>query len=401
MGIGTVLFLFVKHERQKELDNVEGYARYALHYSFNRMTRKLNFDNLDNLGLVILKDPRLRDKILEQKQYFDTQRMGPHMMMRQALGSSISAVPFDKKIYIVLDRSDSQDLVFSTPYKKEVLATVIYPLIFILLIILLYIAIIKNILPLYSLRRKIKQFANGNYEIECKSEHKDEIGILSNDFDYAVKKIKKLRDSRQLFLRNIMHELKTPITKGKFVTELANEENLKKSLNNIFLRQETLLEEFSRIEKLNANELKINKQPYLLEDVFDFAADILSHDVSKVEKNLTPVKINVDFELFGTALKNLLDNGINYSDDSKVSITNDESKIIISNIGKKLEFPLQNYKEPFHLDGEKQKSSRGLGFGLYITLHVIELHNMSLEYKREGNQNNFIIHLKNESIKIV
>ena len=123
----------------------------------------------------------------------------------------------------------------------------------------------------------------------------------------------------------------------------------------------------------------------------DFALDILNHDADKVEKQLTPVKINVDFELFGTALKNLLDNGINYSTNAKVSIANDKNSITITNSGKALEVPLEKYQEPFYLGGSKQQSSRGLGFGLYITLRIIELHHMSLTYQRIGEENIFTI----------
>lgn len=128
-----------------------------------------------------------------------------------------------------------------------------------------------------------------------------------------------------------------------------------------------------------------------MEDILDFALDILNHDADKVEKQLTPVKINVDFELFGTALKNLLDNGINYSTNAKVSIANDKNSITITNSGKALEVPLEKYQEPFYLGGSKQQSSRGLGFGLYITLRIIELHHMSLTYQRIGEENIFTI----------
>ena len=39
----------------------------------------------------------------------------------------------------------------------------------------------------------------------------DEIGQVAVEFDNAVCKIRELIRSRQLFLRAIMHELKTPI----------------------------------------------------------------------------------------------------------------------------------------------------------------------------------------------
>jgi len=389
-----VLFLFVNHERKKELGNVKGYAQYALHSSINPATKQINFEHLKNLGFVQITNEKLIDTILKQHEALKQQRPNPDpmiMMMHRMQRIKLTSVIFKSKIYLILRYQNRENFVFATPYKKEFLSSIVYPSVFMLLVILLYIAIIKNILPLYSLRHKIQQFANGNYDIDCKSNNKDEIGILSNDFDRAVKKIKRLRDSRQLFLRNIMHELKTPIAKGKFATELAEDVTLKKMLSNIFVRQETLLEEFSRIEKLTANELKIKPQPYLLEDVLDFALDILNHDSNKVGKNLTPMKINVDFELFGTALKNLLDNGINYANNAKVSITNDKKHITIINTGKALEFPLEKYQEPFYLGGSKQQSSRGLGFGLYITLHVIELHNMTLTYRRDGTKNIFTI----------
>jgi two-component system OmpR family sensor kinase len=108
------------------------------------------------------------------------------------------------------------------------------------------------------------------------------------------------------------------------------------------------------------------------------------------------MSLHVDFELFGTALKNLIDNAINYSDDSHVIIESTQDQITISNKGKELEFPLQKYEEPYFLEGKKQKSSRGLGFGLFITTNIIKLHNMKIEYNREKDRNIFKIHVKKD-----
>ena len=191
-----------------------------------------------------------------------------------------------------------------------------------------------------------------------------------------------------------MHELKTPITKGKLSCEMIEKSTYQEILKNIFRRQETLLEEFARIEKLSANELNINIKEYALQDIVDFSLDILNYDKTSVTCKLQPMSLHVDFELFGTALKNLLDNGINYSNDKQVTIESNKNQIIISNNGKELEFPLDNYAEPYFLDSKKAKSSRGLGFGLFITLHVIRLHFMKIEYNREKYRNYFIIDIK-------
>ncbi len=147
-------------------------------------------------------------------------------------------------------------------------------------------------MPLKTLREKIKHFANGDYDITCKSSKKDEIAALANEFDSAVIKIKSLRDSRQLFLRNIMHELKTPITKGKLAAEMIEDATYTNILQNVFKRQEALLEEFSRIEKLSADELKLDIKRYHIEDVVDYALDILDDKHENITCKLSPVELN-------------------------------------------------------------------------------------------------------------
>ncbi|MFK5882027.1 MAG: ArsS family sensor histidine kinase [Sulfurospirillum sp.] len=392
-GVLAILFLLANHRTQKNLENAEQFARFAIHSSYNMTKRKLDFKNLKNSGLTIVKNQKIKRVILSRKIFLRNHKPYANMMQRM-MGLNIRATIFKKKIYIILREKNRKTIVFKTPFKKETFSPFFISALSILLVILLYIAIIKNILPLYALKKKIKQFANGDYEIDCQSKNQDEIGVLANEFNEAVKKIKSLRDSRQLFLRNIMHELKTPIAKGKFAVEITQDKNLKHALQNIFNRQEYLIDEFARIEKLNANELQLDIKEYLLEDIIDFAQDILNHNNTQIIKNLSPVKLLVDFELFGTAIKNLLDNGINYSSDSKVMISNNHKIITISNKGEKLEFPLQNYAEPYFLKGKKQKSSRGLGFGLYIVWHILKLHNMKIRYKRENDINVFEILLK-------
>ena len=83
--------------------------------------------------------------------------------------------------------------------------------------------IIQSLRPLKNLKDQIQSFSNGNLEIDCKSDKKDEIADVANEFDTAVKKIALLLNSRQLFLRTVMHELKTPIAKGRIVSELIDD----------------------------------------------------------------------------------------------------------------------------------------------------------------------------------
>ncbi len=385
--IGVVAVLYIIHIQIKEIEteNIQRFAKVILQNSYQN--NKIDIKALQEAGFTLVKDSSLKQIILENKRFTPPIRHMRNQYNNQK--SRFKVIEHNRDFFLSIGRN----LVFRTPHEKDIFPKIIFPISAVLFIIFLYIATIRSILPLYDLRQKVKEFADGNYNIDCKSNKKDEIGILSNEFDKSVKKIKKLRDSRQLFLRNIMHELKTPITKGKLSCEMIEESNYQNILKNVFRRQETLLNEFARIEKLSANELNINTQEYSLQDIVDFSFDILNHEKENVTCKLTPMTIQADFELFATALKNLLDNGINYSDDKHVTMESNTKQIIISNSGKELEFPLQNYAEPYFLDSKKAKSSRGLGFGLFITLNIFRLHNVNIQYKRQKNKNLFIINL--------
>ena len=386
--IGVVAVLFIIHTQIKktEIQNIHRLAEVVLQSNHNH--NKIDIKALKEAGFTLVQNNSLKQIILDKKRFSQSSgRMGnPHTNKR----FRFKVIEYKRDFFIFIGRNS----IFQAPYRKDVFPKMIFPICSILFIILLYIATIRSILPLYSLRQKVKEFSNGNYDIDCKSDKKDEIGILSNEFDNSVKKIKKLRDSRQLFLRNIMHELKTPITKGKLSCEMIEESNYQEILKNVFKRQEVLLNEFARIEKLSANEIALKKENYSLQDIVDYSLDILNHEEKSVTCNLNPMLLHVDFELFGTAIKNLLDNGINYSDDLHVEIESNENQIIISNQGKELEFPLERYSEPYFLEGKKQQSSRGLGFGLFITINIIKLHNMKIEYNRQNNRNVFTIYVK-------
>mgnify|MGYP006433336483 CR=1 FL=1 len=96
--------------------------------------------------------------------------------------------------------------------------------------ILLYITTIKKLIPLKILKDQMKNLADEKFDIDCATTKQDEISQLANEFDKSAKKLKSIKESRDIFMRNIMHELKTPITKGKFLTQLPQNKQLQPPL---------------------------------------------------------------------------------------------------------------------------------------------------------------------------
>ena len=393
LGMGAVFYALLEYEKNKDLMQMLEYSRIALHGAFDGKTRSLDFEKLSEMGFVLVEDSALKEKILSLKHSGQRPLPPPKPHMEERMRFGVDVIADGTAIYTILQRRDTEPLILKTPYKKELFPRMVFVLLLFGMLIAFYISIIRSLLPLRTLQHHIKALADGNYDITCYSHKKDEIAVLANEFDTTVKKMKALRDARQLFLRNIMHEIKTPITKGKLAVEMIDEGKYTAILRNVFRRQEALLEEFSRIEKLSADELKLDIQPYRIQDVVDFALDILEDRRENIHLSITPISVHVDFELFGVALKNLLDNGLNYALDHAVSLSNDAQTITISNKGSMLEFPLERYAEPYFLEGKKQKSSRGLGFGLFITWHIIRLHGMKISYTHHDGINAFVITL--------
>ncbi len=124
------------------------------------------------------------------------------------------------------------------------------------LFLFLYIAIIRKLSPLKKLNEQISQFAKGDMNIKISYKSEDEIGQIAQSFSKAIYYIKTLLESKNLFMRNMMHELKTPITKGRIAIELIEDSNSKKTLIRAFERMNELINELAYIERLTTNKFK-------------------------------------------------------------------------------------------------------------------------------------------------
>ncbi len=250
----------------------------------------------------------------------------------------------------------------------------------------LYIIVVKKLLPLKRLHTQVKKLANENFDIVLDIEGGDEIATLAKEFKKSVKRLKELKLSRDIFVRNIMHELKTPITKGKLLAELPPVETNRELLKRVFYRLQHLIDEFAQIERFLSLKESINLQSYFLDDLIDSAIDISFYEEEKVVKEYENIKLNVDFKLFIIALKNLIDNGIKYSKNQKVTIKTKDDTILFINEAPRLKYPLENYLEPSY-----NQDSNKLSLGIYITNHILKSNGFKLDYEYKSNKNIFKI----------
>ena len=296
----------------------------------------------------------------------------------------------DGKIYLFFEKFDTQILI--KDLESQNLTNSFYTIfVFVSLLVvitILYINTLKKLLPLKELKDKVINFGDEKFDFELSnSRSKDEVTLLANEFKKSAQKLKNIKESRNIFIRNIMHELKTPITKGKFLLQLEkSDENIEK-LKMVFNRLESLINEFATIEELISQNRVLEKKSYFLEDLLDNAKDILMIDDNCVKNSYENIKLNVNFKLFSIAIKNLIDNAIKYSNDKKVEVLTQNEDILFVNSGKKLEGDFEKYLEPFY----SKSSNESFGLGLYIVFNILKANGYNLLYKYEDGKNIFII----------
>jgi len=289
------------------------------------------------------------------------------------------------QIYILIE--NSQYWMMIADYNKDnyIYKIALMYLSSLVILFLLYWWLTKSLLPLKSLEQKIVAVGQGDLSVNFKSRSKDEVAHVSNAFDDSLRKIEALVNSRQLFLRSIMHELKTPIAKGKLLNEFLVDEEQKKRYDGVFERLALLLDEFSKIEQMLSSNYKLTLSRFNIIDIIDNSMEIAYLDAKDIEIiNHEECMVNSDFTLLSLAIKNLLDNAVSYSSDKKAHIDIYKNSIAISSKEERFTDDIESYFVPFHGKGH------GFGLGLYIIKNIMDMLHFKLEY-RYDDANIFVI----------
>ena len=273
---------------------------------------------------------------------------------------------------------------------KLILNILVFVDIFVLFLIFLY--ILKLLSPIKIITKQLTNFSNGDLSSRIDIKSNDEIGILANSFNKMASNLENLIKTREELLRDIGHELRTPIAKGKFAIEKIDDFSQKELLKKIFKDLEVLTNELIELEKLNSTKLNITtfKAETL---IVESLAKLYLDDESKIEiEIIDDFKISADLYYLSIVLKNLIDNAIKYTSSFPIKIIVKTNEISVLNQGKALAKELDYYLKPF----TQELSQRdGFGLGLSIVKKIIDRHDFRLEYSYKDESNIFKICLLN------
>ncbi|MEY4417982.1 MAG: hypothetical protein RIQ88_420 [Actinomycetota bacterium] len=201
---------------------------------------------------------------------------------------------------------------------------------------------------------------------------------------------KRLEDVRRDFVENISHELKTPISAISLLADalqvaINNPEQVAKFASNLqkeSKRLGTLVQRIIELSRIQAGDLSSEAEVF---DLGNLIADAVEENVFladrrsvKLSFDLTPgIKVLADAQLLTTAIRNLIENAILYSDaNAQVGIgLKDEGDfaeitVIDNGIGIPIDQQERIFERFYRVDPSRSRDTGGTGLGLAIVKHA-------------------------------
>ncbi|CAM2923741.1 ATP-binding protein [Pseudoalteromonas distincta] len=259
------------------------------------------------------------------------------------------------------------------------------------------------IAPINSLKKAAIKLSAGNLSAraDISVNRKDELGILGRDFNSMANQLELLISSQKRLLADISHELRSPLTRLKMATGLAQMQandasqsyllRIEKEANQL----DKMIADVLQVSRLEAKSQALSLQKQSLQIIVDHVLNDAQFEAKQNNKQLNiigAVDINIDCDesLIASALENLLRNAIKYANNT-ISITLKHTDAIYIEIcddgcGVPNE-QLSKLCEPFFRQSDaRDRVSGGTGLGLAIAKNAITAHGgeLVLSNKTEG-----------------
>ncbi len=258
--------------------------------------------------------------------------------------------------------------------------------------------------PIIKLSHATHRFAAGDFSIRLSSEigrRKDEISDLAIDFDYMAERIESLLTSQRTLLRDISHELRSPLarinvalelcrsrSKGEAIKYLERIEQEADALNELIKQILTLNRAESGIGNCKREKFDLNNLIGKLRDDTDFEADSLNRSVKIIQSE--KCIINGNEKLIRRAVENVLRNAMIYTapgtsvEISLKKVLQDGhalAVITVRDYGPGVpEKETANIFQPFYRINEgRDRETGGTGIGLAIADAAVRLHGGSIK----------------------
>ncbi len=280
----------------------------------------------------------------------------------------------------------------------------------ILIIIIIFIALGASsflVKPFRNINQVIEDIDNGHMEEDIELKGCSEVEDISDSFNLMLGKINQLEASRQEFVSNVSHELKTPLTSLKVLADsiLASDdvppeiyrefmENMSGEIN----RENEIITDLLTLVKLDRSDFELNIKTVNINDLLESVLRMIQPlaDNKKIElilESYRPVTAEADGVKLSMAMSNLVENAVKYNNPEgwvHVSLNADQTyyyiKVQDNGFGIPKDSQEHIFERFYRVDKARDRAAGGTGLGLSITKSLVQAHNGEIKVYSEENK---------------
>lgn len=230
--------------------------------------------------------------------------------------------------------------------------------------------------PFQKVTRSIEDITDGYLDESISVPDYLETELITDAFNKMLTRVRTLDDSRQEFVSNVSHELKTPLASMKVLADSLNgQEGVPVELYQEFMQDITseidrenqiitdllsLVKMDKKVADLNITQVNINE---LLEQLLKRLHPIAAQkNVELILDSFRPVNAEVDATKLSLAFSNLIENGIKYNNENgwvRVSLNADHKYFYVTVADSGIGIPEESIAHIFERFYRVDKSTRG------------------------------------------
>lgn len=240
-----------------------------------------------------------------------------------------------------------------------------------------------------------------------------EAGSVVDNMNGIFAKSQLLEESRQEFVSNVSHELKTPITSMKVLSEsILMQDNVpvemyREFMNDIVLeidREAQIISDLLTLVKTDKGSDSLNIERVDINELMEVILKRLTPLAEKRSIEITfesfrEVEADIDKVKFTLAISNLIENGIKYNVDGgwiRVSLNADHKNLYIkvadSGVGIPEDCVEHIFERFYRVDKARSRDTGGTGLGLAISKNIIVMHKGIINvYSEPGKGTTFTV----------
>ena len=249
--------------------------------------------------------------------------------------------------------------------------------------------------PFKEMASSINNIADGHLGEQVQLTGYTEIEQVSDAFNTMMNRLQELEASRQEFVSNVSHELKTPLTSMKVLADsLTMQPDAPLELYQEFMqdigaeieRESSIIEDLLSLVRMDKTEADLNLTDVSLNEMVEQILKRLrpiagKRNIELVFESYKQVSAECDEVKMTRAITNLVENAIKYNVAGgwvQVTLDADENFAYIavadSGIGISEEYQEKIFERFYRVDKARSRETGGTGLGLSITRQIIQMH---------------------------